>query len=384
MYTNYTIEKYKKLGLLSDNFGLSGILNSELIDVKSIISGYYKEYLFREPDESGLNYWIKKFNETKGDTLKKLSYVRSGIIYSSEGNKCSKIVKEINSVFTNVLNRLPDKSELYTWVNNILRSGKSINDLETYLKNIKLAENYLLNQNIIKIKEFYRKYLNREPDESGLNYWINKLKSGMSISDIESNFYNSYEYQENLRLSKFTYEYFNSNFSSEIANKLGISVKDTSPEIIYKKFGKDRGKEVFIDVQTNIEKNNPVAVNNIWNKFVSIIDNFANLKITETKPVTIPVKTEQTEQIITTPVTKPTIEPYIPTLTEQKKELNINEYRNIPDEYKYLYRYNPEQNKYIRTDIIISKEQKESKEPKKQKIKILPIMWILGGIALLL
>jgi hypothetical protein len=44
------------------------------------------------------------------------------------------------------------------------------------------------------VKSWYRQYLSREPDESGMDHWVNALRSGAPETQILSQFLGSKEY----------------------------------------------------------------------------------------------------------------------------------------------------------------------------------------------
>lgn len=45
--------------------------------------------------------------------------------------------------------------------------------------------------NLNALVELYIAFMNRVPDSNGLNYWIGRLKDGLTINQIAESFYNA-------------------------------------------------------------------------------------------------------------------------------------------------------------------------------------------------
>ena len=118
--------------------------------VQSFVAGIYTEMLYRDYDESGLNYWANK-------------------VYS-EG-------KPIQELVSNIM----DSSEFKT---------KNASD-----------ENY--------VTALYGGLLGRNPDTSGLNHWVDQLKKGRSRFSVYLGFVKSAEFKsrcEKLGLSSYLFD----------------------------------------------------------------------------------------------------------------------------------------------------------------------------------
>ena len=97
-------------------------------------------------------------------------------------------------MYTKCLKREYDTGGLRTWVTALLNGKKSGSSVANGFFNSKEIQNANLSN-----KEFvtraYQTLLNRKPDSSGLNSWVNKLKEGtMSRQDVLNGFYNSAEF----------------------------------------------------------------------------------------------------------------------------------------------------------------------------------------------
>lgn len=112
---------------------------------------------------------------------------------SAETNNTEKFVVRL---YEKVLNRKPDNDGLKYWVNNI-QSGKfTILHVSTdgffnskeYLKKKTTNEQF--------VKSCYNTFLDREPEKSGFNYWVKKLKNGVSRNDVLKGFAYSKEFTD--------------------------------------------------------------------------------------------------------------------------------------------------------------------------------------------
>ena len=102
--------------------------------VSALISGFYDSTLDREPDASGLRYWIDRID--------------AGLTPAAVA------------------------SRFYASVEYFVRSGGTNRDWVT---------------------DLYREILRRDPDAGGLDHWAGKADSGASHTDIASDFYSSLE-----------------------------------------------------------------------------------------------------------------------------------------------------------------------------------------------
>jgi len=77
-----------------------------------------------------------------------------------------------------------------------MSTGESYQSIEELFKNSDETKSFQFGLEVeAKITEFYHKYLNREPDVEGLNYWKQKIFEGESYDWVENEFKNSEEAQ---------------------------------------------------------------------------------------------------------------------------------------------------------------------------------------------
>ena len=115
------------------------------------------------------------------------------LIKNSEEYKFLEIkTRKITELYIRLLEKYPDKSEFYGYF-RIFQEGKSIEEIENLIKN---SEEYKsLKINTKEITNLYLKLLERQPDRQGLNDYRNLLKEGKSIEEIENLIKKSKEYK---------------------------------------------------------------------------------------------------------------------------------------------------------------------------------------------
>jgi hypothetical protein len=94
----------------------------------------------------------------------------------------------VGSAFDDVLQRPADPHSLQAYV-NALQQGLPRN---TFALGLTHSDEYLDNQ----ISQAYLAYLGRDADDQGLAFWLNMMKSGLTIEQLESQFIGSPEYYE--------------------------------------------------------------------------------------------------------------------------------------------------------------------------------------------
>ncbi len=102
------------------------------------------------------------------------------------------IIQAITGYYYQYLNRAPDQAGLNYWVTEVTNNGKTLAFVENAIKYSDEA----------KIRGFYLQYLNREPDQAGLTYWLNQRNNGVSLAAIEIAIRFSQEAEKDLVLSQ--------------------------------------------------------------------------------------------------------------------------------------------------------------------------------------
>lgn len=103
--------------------------------------------------------------------------------------------EEFTRLYKGLYNRLPDKDGLKYWVNDILTGNTIQNAAQAFTQLQEFQSIYGQNVNNRDfVYTLYNKILNRAPDATGLNYWINEInltgnRGGMVVSFTDSSEY---------------------------------------------------------------------------------------------------------------------------------------------------------------------------------------------------
>lgn len=97
----------------------------------------------------------------------------------------------ITSLYQSILHRAPDAAGLDFWVDK-LNTGTSLTDIGSAMASSPEGTG------TDPIINMYQQMFNRDPDQAGLTYWENAYHNGTSLSDISSAFMSSSEYAQKL------------------------------------------------------------------------------------------------------------------------------------------------------------------------------------------
>lgn len=193
---------------------------------QAFLTKLYEACLRRSPDETGYNYWM---NQLEGGASR--DFVLSGFVNSDEyRNYCEsmgvstdrytpsgsaaptttprpasssngstltpnpdKIRAFITFLYSSTLDRNPDNTGFDYWYNKITREGMSGEDVAWgFVFSNEMNNKNLTNEQFIRV--LYRAFLGRDADPTGLTYWLNKLSSGSSRRDVYYGFSRSNEF----------------------------------------------------------------------------------------------------------------------------------------------------------------------------------------------
>ncbi|MCQ2466216.1 MAG: DUF4214 domain-containing protein [Clostridia bacterium] len=171
----------------------------------------YKVFFNRAPDASGKTYWL---NQLKAGKSKR--YVLEGFISSTEwANTClnygvvsgtttvptaskapsTSVTNFVKSLYTDVLGRSADVGGMSYWANELTYMRKSAQDVaKGFFFSSEFERIYKNNSPEDNVKIFYKVFLGRTPDSSGLTYWANQIRSGKSLLEVYNGFCNSTEF----------------------------------------------------------------------------------------------------------------------------------------------------------------------------------------------
>jgi len=203
---------------------------------EEFLTKLYESCLRRSPDESGFSYWLNELNngasrdfvlsgfvnsaeyknycESMGISTTSYSPSGSGSGSSSSTSSSSgsssqtsssssssgslspnadKIRAFITFLYSATLDRNPDDSGAQYWYNQITVQGKTGEEVAWgFVFSNEMNNRNLSNEQFVRI--LYRAFLGREADSTGLSYWLNKLNNGTSRRDVYYGFSRSNEF----------------------------------------------------------------------------------------------------------------------------------------------------------------------------------------------
>lgn len=173
---------------------------------------FYRIFFDREPDTQGFNDWLARireglsYSETIDGFVNSVEWANVCISFGilSGGNARPSIVPEVNggvqtfvtSLYNDCLGRNPDSEGLEGWcqrLSSMIISGKEAAYGFFYSPEFQNKMKSLSDEELIAI--FYRVFLNREADESGLYGWLRVLEYGGGLGDLFHGFSDSHEFR---------------------------------------------------------------------------------------------------------------------------------------------------------------------------------------------
>lgn len=118
-----------------------------------------------------------------------------GIIKNPIAPGTEELEKFVTRLYELTLSRKPDQKGLDYWTNELFCERKTGADVsENFIFSKEFIEKDISNSDFINI--MYRAFFDREPDEGGKKYWLNKLDEGYSRRYVLAGFINSKEFNE--------------------------------------------------------------------------------------------------------------------------------------------------------------------------------------------
>ena len=202
---NYWLDKWNNGSVNAKSIAKSFMHSEEFLskDLDDIDFLYvcYRAFMDREPDDDGLNYWLDRlYNGTSRDEVID-SFVDSpefqNIIGSSDGsasNSGDATTQFVKRLYQTILDREANSSGLNNWVNQI-KSGAM--DYKSVAMSFMHSEEFVSKDldNIDFVDTLYRAFMGREADSEGEYYWVDKLYNGMDRDTVIASFIDSQEFQ---------------------------------------------------------------------------------------------------------------------------------------------------------------------------------------------
>lgn len=190
--------------LFSSEFLNKGMTNSQFLDV------LYRTFFDRASDPSGKQYYLNKLASgwTKQQVINAFINsnewatvcLRYGIASGGSGKATitvtpnSAILNFVRRLYTTCLDRDAETSGLNFYANKLANHQMTGTDAaKAFFFSQELLNSDISNDEFIR--RMYRTFYNREADESGFNYWHNKMINGMFREDVFNNFITAPEWK---------------------------------------------------------------------------------------------------------------------------------------------------------------------------------------------
>lgn len=193
--------------IVGEFFNSQEMKNKNLND-KEFLKYAYRAILGREPDDTGLKYWLSELQQ--GATRRWLlsefvvsteftqlcgnyGIVRGNITGLEHADKSAGVAKFVTFIYRNVLKRDPDLEGLNYWAGEMVENGMTASRLvEEFAKSPEFASANLSNEEYVE--RLYETVLGRKSDENGKKYWVSLMNNGYSRHDILREFTHSAEF----------------------------------------------------------------------------------------------------------------------------------------------------------------------------------------------
>ena len=155
---------------------------------QALVTQYYDVILHRLPDSGGVAYWQSEIQRTQGlgiDVQEAFRVMAGQFFTSTEylGRSVSDS-QYITDLYQTFFNRQPDSGGLNYWIGQLgAGSPRSLvmyyflfsSEFASYMQG--LFGNTANRWEIYAVVDFYRGFLNRLPDTSGFNYWLQRFRA---------------------------------------------------------------------------------------------------------------------------------------------------------------------------------------------------------------
>ncbi|MDX1764441.1 MAG: DUF4214 domain-containing protein, partial [bacterium] len=178
------------------------VFSQEFTDLNTTDEEYlnvlYRAFFDREPDSGGVAHWLAQLanGASREDVLDGFIHAQEfynlSFTYGISPNLASAFVSRF---YQECLSRDPDQAGLESWVNELLEGTLTGSDLASAL----LFSQEFLDLNTTNdeyIAILYGAFFDREPDSAGLDYWLSQLNSDVSREDVLEGFINTQEFMD--------------------------------------------------------------------------------------------------------------------------------------------------------------------------------------------
>lgn len=205
--------------VFSTEFVNRGLSNNDFVTIM------YKAFFNRPPDPSGLNGWVGELNRGRSRQFVLAGFVNSqefknlcagfginpGTLGAGTGGTSQTVTPQPPTTTTGAggstqiaafvtrfyqlcLSRDPDQNGLNGWVNELASKRKTGADVaQGFVFSQEFTNRNVSNTEFVTI--MYNAFFNRPPDPSGLNGWVGELNNGRSRQFVLAGFVNSTEFK---------------------------------------------------------------------------------------------------------------------------------------------------------------------------------------------
>ena len=154
-------------------------ISTTATETETIVADLYTTYLYRDADEAGLEYWS---TQLESGVLTRAEITQSFM----ESEEFAGSIEPIARLYYSLLNRIPDQSGLEYWINEH-RGGKSIDEIAgSFLQAQETQALYSPEMDDVAfVTSLYQNMLGRsDVSAEEIAYWTNELADGMDRSEI--------------------------------------------------------------------------------------------------------------------------------------------------------------------------------------------------------
>lgn len=168
------------------------LLSTEFQGKIAPVARLYFAYFNRIPDYNGLMYWVNEY-ASGNRTLNDISdfFAVSDEFQTTYGSLNN--AQFVNLVYLNVLGRAADPGGLAYWTNELDTAAKTRGQVMTGFS--ESNEYQTLMSSEVYVTMTYIGLMRRSPDQGGYNYWVGQMDGGRSGQDLINGFLVSPEYQ---------------------------------------------------------------------------------------------------------------------------------------------------------------------------------------------
>lgn len=167
-------------------------LNNDVEFVKQV----YRDFLNREADEAGLNYWVGQLSTG--------ARTRAAVVeYSLLSPEFGETVAPVARLYFATYNRIPDYAGLMYWVGEYASGNRTLSAISDVLANSpEFQSTYGSLDNGQFIDLIYANLFSRPPDSEGRAYWVGELDLGNKTrGDVMVLLSDSQEYRDRMASS---------------------------------------------------------------------------------------------------------------------------------------------------------------------------------------